>query len=394
MVLAKDSAAGGTPSRPVHPTSAMFARAHLECTAGPEKGRTFRLAPAVTVIGRDAACDVVLSEATVSRQHARIERRGEEWIVKNLSPNGTLLGKKSIDEVVLADGDEIRVGAKTRLQFVVEAVTGLGTGRPQFRPRSSEVQAGPPDAEAAGREEEETKPSLFRRRKGLFIGLGAYLAAMVILGVVLALYTGGGAIASREVPILGLDDMIRDEPGAKPLRIVRESPEGVWCEGPLGGPSVLVRFEDLRPGGKADRITGIRKALDVKFTFEFNDRLAEQRKQEAIEMYRLWRLPDKEGNLFGAVRRFQKALGCYGGRGFFPGDPAADKIYQQALTELIAEVQKEYSDAIVNEKAGDYKRAWEKYSRILRLVPDRDNPIFDNVSRRMTDLKRTAKGPG
>lgn len=394
MALEKDSAGGAAGSRPVRPSVPMSARAHLECTAGPEKGQTFRLAPAATVVGRDAACDIVLAETTISRQHARIERRGEAWILKNLSPNGTFLGKKSIDEAVLADGDDIRVGAKTRLRFVVEAVAGLGTGRPQFRPRSGEAQGAPSDAEAAAREAEEAKPSLFRRRKGLFVGLGVYVFAMVVLGVVLALYTGGGTAFSREVPILGLDDMIRREPGAKPLRIVRESPEGVWCEGLLGGPPVLVPFEDLRPGGKADRITGIRKALDVKFTFELNDRLAERYKQEAIEMYRLWRLPDKEGNLFGAVRRFQKALGYYGGRGFFPGDPAADKIYQQALTELIAEVQKEYSDAIVNEKAGDYKRAWEKYSRLLRLVPDRDNPIFDNVSRRMTALKRTAKGPG
>jgi len=385
MATEKSDPKGAPPPRALNPVTTTQARAHLECTGGPEKGKTFRVAPGVSMMGRDASCDVALTETAISRQHARIERRAEEWVLKNLSANGTLLNKKSVDEAALADGDEIRLGAKTRLKFVVEAVATLTSGRPQFRRRiGTEDEA----AEETNPEAEGDPRSLFQRRRSLFIGLGVYLLGVLAVAAYLAL-GGGGVTGSGEVPILAVEDMIRPSPGARAMRFVRESPEGVWVEGPIGEP-VLVPYDDLR-SGKAVRITGIRRALDVKFTLEPNTSMASRYKAEAIEMYRIWRLPGKEGQLYRAVRLFQKAMACYGTGDYFKDDPAADKIYHQALKELIDEVQRDYSDAIVNEKSGEYKKAWQKYQRIVRLLPDRDNPIFTNVNRRMTALRQSLK---
>ncbi|HET6442646.1 MAG TPA: FHA domain-containing protein [Phycisphaerae bacterium] len=382
-------ATDGDPSRDVPARRPMglgpvtSARAHLESTAGPEKGQTFRIAPGTTTLGRDPACEVALSESAISRQHCRIERREDEWILKNLSDNGTRLNRKLVDEAVLSDGDDIRIGAKTRLRFVVETAAASPTGRPQFRARTAEEET----EEAAPEAEAEEPPSLFRRRKGLFIGLAIYLAVVVLLAAVLALRgTGGGG--SVEIPVLALEPTIQPAPGASPLRVVKESQEGVWCEGDLNQP-ILVRKEDL-DSGKAKRIPGIRQAIEgmanvYRQELPLNLSAAPKFRDKALDLYD--RRNAEPRNLFGSVRCFQQALAYYGGRNFFPNQPTVDKIYLDALKELEAEIGREYNNAVVDEKTGDYKRAAQRYRHILDMIPEKENPIVQNVIRRLTALR-------
>jgi hypothetical protein len=364
-------------------------RAHLESTAGPEKGQTFRIAPGTTTLGRDPACEVALSESAISRQHCRIERQGDQWILKNLSDNGTRLNRKLVDEAVLSDGDDIRIGAKTRLRFVVETVAVSPTGRPQFRARTAEEET----EEAAPGAEAEEPLSLFRRRRGLFIGLAIYLAVLVLLAAVLALRgtSGGGTV---EIPVLAMEDMIQPAPGAPPIRVVKESEEGVWCEGDLNQP-ILVRKEDL-DSGKAKRITGIRQAIEGMATVyrqELPPNLSAAQAHSAAEKFRdkALDLYDRRNaeprNLFGSVRCFQQALAYYGGHGFFPNQPTVDKIYLDALKDLEAEIGREYNNAVVDEKTGVVPRAAQRYQRILDMIPEKDNPIVRNVIRRLTALR-------
>jgi pSer/pThr/pTyr-binding forkhead associated (FHA) protein len=62
-------------------------------------------------IGRSPDNDLVLDRPGVSRRHARIERRGEGFLIQDLnSGNGTLVGGVKIDKHLLADGDAIRIG--------------------------------------------------------------------------------------------------------------------------------------------------------------------------------------------------------------------------------------------------------------------------------------------
>lgn len=62
-------------------------------------------------IGRAPDNDLALNRQLVSRHHARVERRGDSFIIQDLqSGNGTWVGGARIDKHVLADGDAIRIG--------------------------------------------------------------------------------------------------------------------------------------------------------------------------------------------------------------------------------------------------------------------------------------------
>ena len=66
------------------------------------------------LVGRDPACEVVLNDGSVSRRHARIERRADGWaIVDQGSANGTYLDSHRVTDAALRDGQELRLGSVT-----------------------------------------------------------------------------------------------------------------------------------------------------------------------------------------------------------------------------------------------------------------------------------------
>jgi pSer/pThr/pTyr-binding forkhead associated (FHA) protein len=67
--------------------------------------------PEVT-IGRDPACDCILSDSTVSATHARLMYRQGQWWVEDLrSTNGTFLNQDPVfTPLVLTNGDQLRCG--------------------------------------------------------------------------------------------------------------------------------------------------------------------------------------------------------------------------------------------------------------------------------------------
>ncbi len=64
------------------------------------------------LIGRDPACDVCISDHTVSAQHARLEFRLSQWWIEDLhSTNGTLVNGIDVSQpIVVTSGDEVSVG--------------------------------------------------------------------------------------------------------------------------------------------------------------------------------------------------------------------------------------------------------------------------------------------
>jgi Protein of unknown function (DUF3662)/FHA domain len=68
-------------------------------------------------IGRLPECDIVLSDPNVSRRHAEVRRRGNDFVVVDLgSTNGTKVNGAGVRERVLVDGDDITVGG-THIRF-------------------------------------------------------------------------------------------------------------------------------------------------------------------------------------------------------------------------------------------------------------------------------------
>ena len=65
-----------------------------------------------TTIGREASCDIVLSEPTVSRRHASVEPAPGGLHVADLgSGNGVWIGSTRIDQKVLTAGDSFQIGS-------------------------------------------------------------------------------------------------------------------------------------------------------------------------------------------------------------------------------------------------------------------------------------------
>jgi pSer/pThr/pTyr-binding forkhead associated (FHA) protein len=83
-------------------------------------GQRWALKPAITLIGRALECDVVIGDASVSRRHAAIERRGDGWALISLSrDNPTLLNGQAVPPggAVLKREDVITLGLQVKLVF-------------------------------------------------------------------------------------------------------------------------------------------------------------------------------------------------------------------------------------------------------------------------------------
>jgi pSer/pThr/pTyr-binding forkhead associated (FHA) protein len=81
----------------------------------------FPLSGAVLVVGRDETADVRVDEPLVSRNHARLEYRGDAWFVLDLgSTNLTRVNGDVVSERQLRHGDEVRF-ARAQCQFAFDS---------------------------------------------------------------------------------------------------------------------------------------------------------------------------------------------------------------------------------------------------------------------------------
>jgi hypothetical protein len=135
-MVVRQSEAGAPQAAPAYAVSAASlalmegAHARLVIERGRSAGKQFPLSDDESQIGRwdadggifpDVDLDADDPEAKVSRRHARIMRRGEQYFIEDLgSTNGTFInrGRRLLpgDRQPLRDGDEIIVG-KTFLRF-------------------------------------------------------------------------------------------------------------------------------------------------------------------------------------------------------------------------------------------------------------------------------------
>src|SRR5262245_16837598 len=95
-------------------------------------------------LGRLGSNDVQLIESHVSKQHAEIRRRGEEFVVVDLaSKAGVLVNGVRVDEQALFDGDLITFGA-TDLPNITFRLARPGARR-EGEGSASAAVAEPPD---------------------------------------------------------------------------------------------------------------------------------------------------------------------------------------------------------------------------------------------------------
>ena len=85
---------------------------------GAELGKRIPLGPRPIDCGRSMQTDIPLDDEAVSRHHARFSWTGSAFTVKDLgSTNGTYVNDKTVQELLLRDGDQIKIG-RTIFKFI------------------------------------------------------------------------------------------------------------------------------------------------------------------------------------------------------------------------------------------------------------------------------------
>ena len=99
------------------PSQKVRAPATLALISGGQPVRVYPLSAPELSIGRSDQSDIALSDPGVSRNHARVLREGDDFIVEDLrSTNGTAVNGQPVRRRRLADGDVIKLASST-LQF-------------------------------------------------------------------------------------------------------------------------------------------------------------------------------------------------------------------------------------------------------------------------------------
>jgi pSer/pThr/pTyr-binding forkhead associated (FHA) protein len=110
----------------------------------PASGSPIEIGQDQVLVGREPTCDVVLNDGSVSRKHARLEKRGRTWMVVDQgSANGTFVDSQRVAETALRTGQELRFGAVT---FRVEIEGDAGTAATILTeaPEATVLQPAPP----------------------------------------------------------------------------------------------------------------------------------------------------------------------------------------------------------------------------------------------------------
>jgi ABC transport system ATP-binding/permease protein len=91
----------------------------LKFLTGPLAGTTLPISKPVVTMGRDETSnDIVISDPSVSRHHARIVQNGPQWTVEKLAPQNTLtVNSRDVQQAPISDRDTIGLGTGTTFLF-------------------------------------------------------------------------------------------------------------------------------------------------------------------------------------------------------------------------------------------------------------------------------------
>ncbi len=96
----------------------------LYAERGPGAGQLLPIAPGTLVLGRSSSADLRLPHASISRRHARLQRRGERFFLEDLgSQNGTY-----VDEERLSSEREVQLGQRIHIGPAVLRLRRPGMG--------------------------------------------------------------------------------------------------------------------------------------------------------------------------------------------------------------------------------------------------------------------------
>ncbi|HEY6285534.1 MAG TPA: FHA domain-containing protein, partial [Ktedonobacteraceae bacterium] len=96
--------------------------ASIRFLTGPLAGNTFQINKPIITFGRDPGNDVVISDPTVSRKHARLVNKAGQWSIEKLAEqNVVTVNQQIVQEAVISDRDTIGLGTGTTFLFVISS---------------------------------------------------------------------------------------------------------------------------------------------------------------------------------------------------------------------------------------------------------------------------------
>jgi hypothetical protein len=111
----------------------------------PASGAPIEVSQDQVLVGREPTCDVVLTDGSVSRKHARLEKRARGWTVLDQgSANGTFVDSQRVTETVLRSGQELRFGSVNfRVEIEGEDISAAATIMSEAPPEATVVHTAP-----------------------------------------------------------------------------------------------------------------------------------------------------------------------------------------------------------------------------------------------------------
>lgn len=296
---------------------------HIKILSGPATGRFGSFDDSPITFGRSPESTIVVDAVHASREHGELVRFDGAWHVCNHSANGTTVnGKKVGDEPhMLRDGDVIGVGKEKLMRVGIETVT----------PADQPEQAEEPAAAVAD------SPQAKRPVNKLWVGIGIYLAVMMVVFIVLSMASGGDKDKKTAVSIPMLTDQQIADEIRKPLSLKRNDDEA---------DAALKRAQ----------------------------RYYQQRDADIAALYL-------------AHHNFKKALAYQKDHSKF-ADGLNDRDFRACEKLLIERVTNLYRDGYALRTSNQWEGAKHKLYSLLHTYPDNDSAIHRNTSRQLNQVNQ------
>jgi predicted component of type VI protein secretion system len=160
---------------------------------GPNPGTTYDLTKEVSLLGRDVSNEIILGDAEISRQHARLTRTPGGYVLEDLgSTNGTFVnGERLMAPRVLNPGDLVALGENVSLTFdaaTPEAAATVASDVAQpaqavAQPAQAAPAAAPPVQAAPAHVPAQAPVEKKRRSPWIFAGIGCFVMILACGGV-------------------------------------------------------------------------------------------------------------------------------------------------------------------------------------------------------------------
>jgi hypothetical protein len=239
----------------------------IRYTAEDGSGRRERLDKDQFIIGRHSSSDLCIPDGRLSREHIKIRRQGEAFLVSDLgSTNGTKLNGSELEgEAKLTDGDELDLGNGIKVAVEIE-IPGKKASKPEPEAAAEQPADEPPEVAEVGIAEPATGYATAPApESGSSIPTSVFIIApllglvvLVFVGVLVWVFSTGGQAREPEgndfVYTKDPDDPVKPKKSPEPSKESRNSNDQVVSNTVTDPPANITGpTQDPGSNGKAEQ---------------------------------------------------------------------------------------------------------------------------------------------